>query len=88
MTQNPAKLATTASRSDTSKKPITTKNTTMTEGITTVLLVALIALTCALLMEHWQKKQQRKHWQRYVDAQAYNERKRRWVAEGQRNGWL
>ena len=60
----------------------------MTEGITTVLLVALIALTCALLMEHWQKKQQRKHWQRYVDAQAYNERKRRWVAEGQRNGWL
>lgn len=70
MTQNPAKLATTASRSDTSKKPITTKNTTMTEGITTVLLVALIALTCALLMEHWQKKQQRKHWQRYVDSQA------------------
>ena len=42
----------------------------MIEGILTFLLVAIISLTCALLMEHWQRKQQRKHWQRYVDAQA------------------
>jgi hypothetical protein len=38
--------------------------------LTTILLVAIISVTCALLMEHWQKKQQRKHWQRYVDTQA------------------
>ena len=69
MTLNPEWLAMTASRSDTSKKPITTKNTTMTK-LTTILLVAIISVTCALLMEHWQKKQQRKHWQRYVDTQA------------------
>ena len=42
----------------------------MTESILNFLIVAIIAMTCALLMEHWQKKQQRKHWQRYVDTQA------------------
>jgi len=42
----------------------------MIEATATFLSVGLIALTCALLMEHWQKKQERKHWQRYVDAQA------------------
>ena len=42
----------------------------MTEDILTFLLVAIISLTCALLMEHWQRKQERKHWQRYVDTQA------------------
>jgi hypothetical protein len=42
----------------------------MIEATATFLSVGLIALACALLMEHWQKKQERKHWQRYVDTQA------------------
>lgn len=73
MTQNPAWLATTASRSDTSKKPITTKNMTPTNEICSVLVVVcIIALTAAMLMESWQRKQDRKQWKKYEDNRRNN----------------
>ena len=68
MTQSPEWLATTASRSDTSKKPITTKNMTPTnEACSVLVVVAIIALTAAILMEAWQRKQDRKQWKKYED---------------------
>ena len=50
----------------TSKKPITTKNMTPTNELCSVLVVVcVIALAAALLMESWQRKQDRKQWEKY-----------------------
>lgn len=51
-----------ASRSDTSKKLITTKNTTMNELF---LVAAILGVACYFLLDHYERKQARKEWKRY-----------------------
>lgn len=62
MTQNPAKLATTANRSATLRRPTTTKNTTMNELF---LVAAILGVACYFLLDHYERKQARKEWNRY-----------------------
>ena len=69
MTQNPAAQDGGTRCPDTSKKPITTKNMTPTnEACSVLVIVAIIALTAAILMEAWQRKQDREEWEKYENT--------------------
>ena len=68
MTPNLDKQVTTATRSDTSKRQTTTKNTTaMNEVAYTLVSVSAVCLVISVIMEMHEQKRNRKEWDKYMN---------------------